>query len=104
MMMRISRFYSGIERSPREGIYWAFALLAVLLLNPARAIENESLSIRLNTIGYLPGTEKQAAIAAICTNFTVLRLADNATVFTGKVTSPALDSDTPEQLCTADFS
>jgi endoglucanase len=77
----------------------------MIFILPASALAaNESLSIRLNTIGYLPGTEKQAAIAAIGTNFTVLRLADNATGFTGKVTSPALDFDTPEQPCAADFS
>ena len=70
----------------------------------ARAAENESPQIRLNTVGYLPTAEKQAAIAAPGTNFTVIRLSDNATVFTGKVTGPVLNPDTQEQLCTADFS
>ena len=68
-------------------IYWAFALLATLLATPAGAA-SESVQIRLNTVGYLPGAEKQAAIAASCTNFTVLRLPDNSTVFTGEVTGP----------------
>src|SRR5208283_6041059 len=85
--------------------YWAFVLLAVLLLNPVRAAaENGSPSIRLNTVGYPPGAEKRAVIAAACTNFTVLRLTDHATVFTGKVTGPVLNPDTQEQLYTADFS
>ncbi len=84
--------------------YWAFVLLAVLLLNSVRAAENESPLIRLNTVGYPPDAEKRAVIAAACTNFTVLRLTDQATVFTGEVTGPVLNPDTQEQLYTADFS
>src|SRR5208282_3019208 len=83
---------------------WTLALLAVLLANPAWAADTESLQIRLNTVGYLPGAEKQAAIAAPGTNFTVIRLADRSTVFTGKITGPVLNPDTQEQLGTADFS
>lgn len=60
--------------------------------------------IRLNTIGYLPPAPKQASIAAACTNFAVIRVADGATVFKGAVAGPALDADTQEQIYTADFS
>lgn len=69
-----------------------------------RAAESEPTLIRFNTVGYLPKAEKQASIAAPCTNFTVLRLPDQTVALTGKVTGPALNSDTGEQLCTADFS
>ena len=78
-------------------------LLAVLFAQGVGASE-VSLQIRLNTVGYLPGAEKQASIAAPCTNFAVIRVADGATVFKGRVTGPVLDSDTREQLYTADFS
>src|ERR1035438_6811232 len=67
----------------------AAAICAFLLTSTARAAENESLQIRLNTVGYLPGAEKQASIAAPGTNFTVIRVADNSTAFTGKITGPA---------------
>ena len=61
-------------------------------------------AIRLNTVGYLPLAPKQASIAAPCTDFAVIRVADGVTVFKGKVTGPVLDADTQEQLYTADFS
>ncbi|MFZ0826164.1 MAG: glycoside hydrolase family 9 protein [Verrucomicrobiia bacterium] len=78
--------------------------MTVLLIHSARAAEEVSLQIRLNTVGYLPGAEKQATIAAPGTNFIVIRLADNATVLSGRVTGPELNPDTQEQLGTADFS
>ena len=65
---------------------------------------DESSAIRLNTVGYLPRAEKQVSIAAPCTNFTVVRVSDNQTVFTGKITGPVLNADTGESLYTADFS
>jgi endoglucanase len=89
---------------PRGGkICLTAAFLSISLMNLAGAAE-ESLSIRLNTVGYLPGAKKQASIAAPCRNFAVIRVADGSTVFKGKVTGPVLDTDTQEQLYTADFS
>jgi endoglucanase len=81
-----------------------FVLLIPFFAGPARAAEGESNSIRLNTIGYQPQARKQASIAAPCTNFTVIRLPDRTVAFSDKVTGPALNADTGEQLCTADFS
>src|SRR5208283_3218787 len=104
MMTRIPCLGTTAVRQRQCWTYWAFVLLAVLLLNSVRAAENESPLIRLNTVGYPPDAEKRAVIAAACTNFTVLRLTDQATVFTGKVTGPVLNPDTQEQLYTADFS
>jgi endoglucanase len=76
------------------------------MLSPgfARAEENESPQIRLNTVGYPPRAEKLATIAAPGTNFSVVRLADNVTVFTGRISGPVLNPDTKEPLGTADFS
>ena len=81
----------------------ATGVFAFLLTASAWAAD-ESLQIRLNTVGYLPQAKKQASIAAACTNFTVIRVADGATVFNGKITGPVLNPDTQEQLYTADFS
>jgi endoglucanase len=60
--------------------------------------------IRFNTVGYPPQADKKATIAAPCADFAVVRVADGAKVFWGKVTGPALNQDTQEQLYTADFS
>ena len=73
------------------------------LLNPARAAE-DSTPIRLNTVGYLPVSRKQATIAAPCTSFTMIRLPDGLQILSGKVAGPVLNPDTREQLYTADFS
>jgi endoglucanase len=73
------------------------------LLGVVCAAEEKPL-IRLNTVGYLPGGEKKAAIAASCTNFTVVRVKDGSKVFAGRVTGPVLNDDTRERLYTADFS
>ena len=103
MMTRSFCFCSRPERQRCKKIYWAFVLLATLLINPAWAAA-ESLQIRFNTVGYLPNAEKQATIAAPCANFTVVRVTDGSTAFQGKATGPVLDPDTQEQLYTADFS
>jgi len=94
----------GVTRARRALPARLFCLAAVLLLTLAQAAENGSLLIRLNTVGYLPDAPKQATIAAPGTTFTVVRLADNSTVLTGKVTAPVLNHDTQEPLGAADFS
>ncbi len=87
----------------RAAIGMTLAFHAISFAHSAWAA-GESTAIRLNTVGYLPGAEKQASIALSCTNFTVIRLRDNAAVFSGKTTGPLLNPDTQEQLYTADFS
>src|ERR1039458_8052256 len=96
MMTRSFCFCSRPERQRCKKNYWAFVLLATLLINPAWADE-DSLQIRFNTVGYLPNAEKQAMIAAPCANFTVVRVTDGSTVFKGKATGPVLDPDTQER-------
>lgn len=101
--MRIFLPGSRASKQIGEMNHLLVALLAVLLANAAVASE-VSPSIRLNTVGYLPTTEKKASIAAPCTNFTVVRLPAGLKVFSGKVTGPVFNDDTQEQLYTADFS
>ena len=84
------------------GLFLATAFFAIAT-TAARAAD-ESSAIRLNTIGYLSKAEKSASLAAPGTNFAVVRVADNKTVSTGKITGPVLDADTGESLYTADFS
>ena len=75
----------------------AAAICAFLLTSTARAAENESLPIRLNTVGYLPNAEKQATIAAPCANFTVVRVTDGSTAFKGKATCLLYTSDAADE-------
>lgn len=81
-----------------------FLLLMTFGLSAAgRAAEVDS-RIRLNTIGYLPAHEKKASIAAPCKNFAVVRVKDGSKALEDEAGAPALNADTGEQLCIADFS
>jgi endoglucanase len=103
--MTTQLFRSGVVLARRSFVTLAFTtvLLAFLPVHRTAAVE-VSQPIRLNTVGYPPGAQKAASIAALCTNFAVIRVADGATVFRGAVTGPVSDPDTREQLYTADFS
>lgn len=101
--MRIPRPGSAtIRRNPIMVSSITFVL--GLLLVPRIGAAEVSPAIRLNTVGYPPGAIKQASVALPCTNFSVIRVADGVTVFSGKTTGPESDPDTREQLYTADFS
>jgi endoglucanase len=103
MILRFFRLDSRAARqttTARPGaVGW---LLFLVLILPLQAAEFSP--IRLNTVGYPPAAAKLASIAAPCTNFIVVRLADQANVLAGTVTGPVLNPDTQEELCTADFS
>lgn len=59
-------------------------------------------ALRLNTLGYLPDAPKQATIAVKAGDFSIVRVADGQTVFSGKLISAGSKSDGPLSL--ADFS
>jgi len=96
---RIARNSSALSVNPLVA-----ALLLALLVSAAVHAEEASLQVRLNTVGYLPEAQKKAAVAAPCSDFTVVRVKDGAKVMSGKATGPVLNEDTREQLFTADFS
>ncbi|MGQ9880562.1 MAG: cellulase N-terminal Ig-like domain-containing protein [Armatimonadota bacterium] len=60
--------------------------------------------IRLNTVGYLPDSPKQASVAGRFSRFAVTRLSDGKTVYEGEAQGPISNTDTEEQLYIADFS
>lgn len=72
---------------------------------PAPAVVSGTL-IRLNSIGYLPGSPKRATIGADGGEFRVVRIDDGSVAYSGRVgaaiTTP--ESDTDETVRIADFS
>ena len=61
-------------------------------------------AIRLNTIGYLPESEKIATVAAPCSDFEVIRVDGGTSAFEGKAGRAQLNPDTDEQVYLVDFS
>ena len=61
-------------------------------------------AIRLNSLGFLPGQPKQAALTNDVTRFTLVRSTNGVEVFSGMVAGPITNADTGEHLFTADFS
>ncbi|WP_106541322.1 glycoside hydrolase family 9 protein [Prolixibacter denitrificans] len=60
--------------------------------------------VRLNSVGFLPAKAKIATIIQPCSQFEVKRLADDSTVFSGKVTGPFHQKDVNQNAWLADFS
>ena len=61
--------------------------------------------IRINTIGFLPESPKQATIGAPCKEFSLVRVSDHVVVFTGKANKPmqTAPTDTDETVQIVDF-
>jgi endoglucanase len=91
-------------KAGRSGVKARRATLVLCLLFAATDARASGDQIRLNTVGFLPGHDKRASVAARCTEFTVVRAKDGASIFRGRMTGPAHNEDTNEDLCTADFS
>src|SRR2546421_3658129 len=79
------------------------ALMACVLFTSVN-VRADDKQIRLNTVGFLPEHDKRATIAAHCSEFSIVRVADGAVVFKGQTTGPLHNQDTNEDLCIADFS
>jgi endoglucanase len=78
--------------------------ISIIILFITAALFAADTDIRLNTLGFFPDREKRASISAACTNFSVVNAADGSEVFSGQVTGPKNNTDTQENLYTADFS
>ncbi len=69
---------------------------------------NASPDIKVDQVGYLPGSEKLAMITpgshSPASQFSVRRVKDDSVAFTGTVQQPLLDSDSGDQVQVADFS
>ncbi len=64
----------------------------------------ETGSIRINQIGYLPDASKSAVVAGVGTTFYLIPAAGGAATYSGKLEGPMSDSVTGEEICLADFS
>jgi endoglucanase len=85
------------------------ACLLILLLAACsplivRSVDGADSSIRLNTVGFLPDHLKRASIAAACSDFSIINVVDGSVAFRGKTSGPLYNSDTNENLYSADFS
>jgi len=70
------------------------------------AASQPTTDIKVDQVGYLPGAPKLAMVAAAkpASEFTVHNAANHAVVFKGKLTAPALDADSGDNVQIADFS
>jgi len=70
------------------------------------AASQPTTDIKVDQVGYLPGAPKLAMVAAAkpASEFTVRNAANHAVVFKGKLTAPALDADSGDNVQIADFS
>lgn len=81
-------------------------LLLVFLANVWLISAQPSMAIKVDQVGYLPGSQKLALVVTSqrVNTFTVRRKADNAVAFEGTLSAPLDDSDSGDRVRTADFS
>lgn len=100
---------SGLSGRYTNAILLITVLLAVVV-TPRSVATNSRLSVapgtmvRLSSVGFLPGQQKEASIASPCTDFRVVDAKNKTEVLKGKITGPFRNQDTNEQLYMADFS
>lgn len=61
-------------------------------------------NIRLNSLGFLPESSKQASINAACTQFRIIESGTGKVMFEGRTSEPVFQKDVNENIWTADFS
>ena len=80
--------------------------LPIILVSVAAAIcgETPSTSIKVDQVGYLLSGRKIVMVSAPAATFVVKRASDNATIFKGKLSPAAPDTNSGDTLQAADFS
>ena len=79
------------------------AATIILLANVSGALCADT-DICINSLGFLPWTQKKATIITECSNFSVKKVSDGETVYSGKVTGPLHQDDVNQDVWIADFS
>lgn len=87
----------------RTGI-WLLAIVCFVAGCDAVGADGKSVQIKVDQVGYLPNSPKLALVTAPVSTFEVKNAADNATVFTGKLSAASQDADTGDSVQIADFS
>jgi len=75
-----------------------------VLLTLSFSVAAQMYPVHLNSIGFLPGSKKTAAIPHECELFTVVNAENGNVVFTGKTTGSEFQKDVDQNVWTADFS
>ncbi|MGB7844440.1 MAG: glycoside hydrolase family 9 protein [Candidatus Acidiferrum sp.] len=80
------------------------SVLIVAAMGTAHGAEDGNVQIKVDQVGYLPGSAKVAVITAPAKTFAVKRASDNVTVFQGTLGPASSDADTGDSVQIADFS
>src|SRR4030095_10706355 len=80
------------------------SLLVIFLFT--HALAQRTTDIKVDQVGYLPDAPKLAFVVSnnSATEFSVKRVKDNSTAFSGKLSQPVVDADSSDSVVTADFS
>jgi endoglucanase len=79
-------------------------LILLFIVMSVASIFCSDTDIKLNSVGYRPEARKVASITMACSDFSIVRSSDGSPVFSGTVTGPVTNSDTSQQIYSADFS
>ncbi len=60
--------------------------------------------IHLNSLGFLPQSDKKASVIGESSSFVVKKTSDQSVVFKGKLSNPVAQKDVDQTVCIADFS
>jgi len=104
--MRVSCDDFSIDASSRRTFKNLARLLFLLIIFPAVAAgqKNDSLSIKLDQVGYPIDAPKIALVSVPASTFQVKRSAEGVAVFKGTLSAGALDANSGDQVQVADFS
>ncbi len=81
----------------RKLITGAFIIISMVILA-------QNHEIRINSLGYLPGSSKKATIIKECSRYQVVSVKNNKVVYKGVVKGPFYQSDVNQHAWIADFS
>jgi len=81
-----------------------FVFLALLVWACQERVPSETDRVKLNSLGFLPESSKEATITAACSDFRIVEAATGKVVFKGKTSGPRFQEDVSEQAWTTDFS
>lgn len=80
------------------------ATLLVGIAVPSRSENSKSVQIKVDQVGYLPGSAKLAVVTGSAKTFEVKRASDNISVFKGELAPATPDADSGDSIQIADFS